>query len=226
MYKVHYRTGRSALVALFLAGLAFAFMQARSEVAGGWIPFMLGMILAVGAAKAAYDALTDAPALVWDASGVSIRRGFRGTTVVPWRMVQGFAIEVQTTRYMLVIPIARHEFLTVLATGGISGTKRLRLHGGMLRLPPGGVAALVQDLTAAHMAAMRGAPDVQWSENGARLASEPASEREFDADAALARYLARKEAASEPQMADASARTAAAAAVPARPVFGRKSQAR
>lgn len=225
MYKVHYRLGRSALMALFLGMIALLFVNTSLDSKGSWISLAFCLLIGAGAAKCAYDAITDAPALMWDASGVSIRRGFRGTTVVPWRMVQGIGLEVQTMRYMMVIPVARHEYLTIHAVGGISGTRSLQLPAAMLRLAPGGLPGLIQQLSAAHVAALQGAPDVSWREGGPKLASEPEAPG-FDPDAALARYLARKEAGAAPELPLAAMAAPAPTPAPARPVFGRKSQAR
>jgi hypothetical protein len=92
-----------------------------------------------------------------------------------------------------------------------------------MRLPAGGAAEVALTLQAAHVAAvgeagvaMAGAGPRGWGVDRSPK-DEPVSD--FDADAALARYLASKEPEARQPPAAASPATMA---MPQRPVFGRK----
>lgn len=242
MHKFHHRPGKSAVFALLL--LAFAanclfYWWAK----GGLLPALIGLLLAAGAAKLLSDAFSDTPALEIRPEGVSIRKTWGGLAQVPWGQVQHMSVEVMTLRYFGIIPVARHETLVVKCDGGVFGSRRLRLALKMVELPPGGTAGLMHLLHHYHVSAvgetgiaMAGAGEHGW---GARSVPslgraepsglEPAEgSPDFDADAALARYLARKEAGVAGPASAPSARApqpAAAPLPPARPVFGRKSHA-
>jgi hypothetical protein len=237
MHKFHYRAGRNALTALFMAALALL-CGWRLLDGGGWLA--AGGVLLFGAAalRSAMNGMSDEPALSFDAQRLTVRTT-TGSKQVTWPEVQGISIEVFTYRYWGIIPLARHENLVIKCNGGALGARRLRIALASIELPPGGSAALVHALHQQHVAAlgeagvaMAGAGETGW---GARpgaarrivLEDESESSSGFDPDAALARYLA----AREQQSALAAVPAAAPAPVaqpmlapspPVRAGFGRK----
>jgi hypothetical protein len=232
MHKFHFRPGKSAFMALLTAGAAILAGWRWFE-AGDLFWLALALLCAAGAAKMLSDVLSDTPALAFDAEGLRVRSTWGSVHSVSWREVQAIKVDVMTLRYFGIIPIARHETLVVKCDGGLFGSRRLRLALKLVQLPPGGAGHLLALLDAAHVAAvgqagvaMAGAGEHGW---GLRSVSSPVSAASrlpgdegsgFDADAALARYLARKERA-EP-VAPAPSASAPVPLQPSRPVFGRK----
>jgi len=200
MRKFHYRAGRNAFAAMGLGLLAmlcgWAWLGSEgSLLAGGFLLF------AAAAVKSAANAMSDKPALAFDAHILRIRTSF-GAREVSWSQVQGIGLEIFTYRYWGLIPIARHENLVVKADGGLFGSRRLRIAIKSIELPPGGSASLMHLLHQQHVAAvgeagvaMAGADEHGWGvrpAGGKRivLEDEHDSPTGFDPDAALARYLA------------------------------------
>lgn len=233
MHKFHFRPGKSALFALILglgAMLVLWFWWAEDK---GFLTLLVGLLMAAGSGKLASDAMSDTPALAFDREVLRVRKTWGGVTEVPWREVQHIGVDVMTLRYWGIIPIARQETLVVRCDGGLFGARRLRLALKMVALPPGGTARLLDMLYRAHVeavgetgVAMAGAGEHGWGVNSVPTLAprrEETDQAGFDADAALARYLARKEAGlAGSGGADGSP---AAPPIPARPVFGRKTQA-
>ena len=106
-----------------------------------------------------------------------------------------------------VIPIGKREILYFTCEGGSLGAKRLRMQANAIELPAGGAAELVQILRNAQLAATGTAKST--------IESDEPTEGVFDADAAIARYLASKEATQ-------NAPTNPVPVTPQRPVFGRR----
>jgi hypothetical protein len=228
--KFHFRPGKSAFMALVLAAAALLCgWQWLSE--GGVFALLFLVLCGVGAAKLMSDAVGGAPALAVDDEGLRIRRTWGSVVAVPWRQVQHIGVEVMTLRYLGIIPVARHETLVVACDGGLFGTRRLRLALKMVELPRGGTAELLALLQAAHVGAvgvsavaMAGAGANGWGADSAGSLSGSSAELDqgggFDADAALQRYLAKRDSS-----AVATAATPAPPARPPRPSFGRKASA-
>lgn len=219
MHKFHFRPGKSAFMALVLGAAALlAGWTWLTSDNGLWLGFAL--LCGLGAGKLLGDGLSDTPALTVGPDGVGVRGTWSGLTVTPWSQVQGLSVEVMTLRYLGIIPVARHETLVVRCRGGgLFGGRKLRLALKMVELPAGGAAALMSLL---HQAQSEAMAEGAYADPGVRRSAiEPeGTASTFDADAALARYLARKEAA-----APAAATAASQPAQPPRPVFGRKPQA-
>ena len=229
MHKFHYRAGKSAFMALFCGFFALACGGLWLNGGGFWAAAGL-VLFSVGAAKIAADAMSDVPALTVERDGLKIRKTWGQVALVPWDQVQAIDCEVLTLRYMGIIPISKNETLVVRCDGGLVGSRRLRLALKLVALPAGGVPQFMALLHAAHVAAvgearvaMAGAGPKGWGADSAASlgggAAPAASDEggEFDPDAALARYMARRE------KAEAAAPAAAPpVAVPARPAFGRK----
>lgn len=229
MQKFHYRPGKSAFMALLCGFFTLACGGLWLNGGGFWAA--VGLILfGAGTAKIVADAMSDTPALVVDHDGLALRKTWGAVARVPWEQVQSIDCEVLTLRYLGLIPISRNETLVVRCEGGLAGARRLRLALKLVALPAGGAPQLMALLHAAHVAAvgearvaMAGAGAHGW---GANSASSPGAvvpsassegSGEFDADAALARYMARRD-----RMQTAAPPTAPVAVVPARPAFGRK----
>lgn len=225
MQKFHFRSGKSTLMALLLGlfGLSSAWFWWNS---GGVFSFLFALLCGAGAGKLLMDAASDVPALVFDSGGVQVRRTWGGLVEVSWRQVQQISVEVMTVRYFGFIPIAKQETLVVKCDGGLFGARRLRLSLRMLELPSGGVGHLLGMLQQAHVAAigeagvvMAGAGEHGWGVHSVPEVTPVAQDRAgFDADAALARYLARKETQAPLPSENAVGRPVA----PSRPAFGRR----
>ncbi|GAA4035836.1 hypothetical protein GCM10022281_15390 [Sphingomonas rosea] len=235
MHTFHYRAGKSAFFGLMLGMLAVFF--GWDVVTGEADVFNTAMTLvfAAGAVKLVMDSFSSTPALAFDREGLRIRRTWGQVAALRWDEVHWIKVESITIRYYGVIPVAKHEHLVVKCDGGLLGGRRLTLAAKLIQLPPGGVHQLCAALNAAHLAAVGGAgvylkeagPNgwgVQPRPSAASLV-EAGGGTEFDAEAALARYLARKDSATEAVAPLAAAAPVAAPATPARPVFGRKSSA-
>lgn len=231
MLKFHFRPGKSAFMALVLAVAALLCGWTWFS-GGGFFALLFALLCGAGAAKLMSDALGGAPALVVDGEGIRIRRTWGSVVAVPWREVHHIGVEVMTLRYYGIIPVARNENLVVACSGGLFGTRRLRLALKMVELPRGGSAELIELLQSAHVGAvgiegvaMAGAGANGWGADSAGSLSRPSSSEpdqggSFDADAALQRYLAKRDSSSSAQP-----ETPARPVMPQRPSFGRKASA-
>jgi hypothetical protein len=224
LQKYHYRPGKTTFVALWI-GVVGLFSSWIGFNSGGSFWVVIGALCLLAAGKLLMDAMSDKPALAFDAERLQVRTAWGSVAEVHWRAVQHVDIEVMTLRYWGIIPISKNETLLVKCDGGLFGTRRLRLPLKLMDLPSGGSAHLLAMLQSAHMtvvgtggALMAGAGESSWGTRNAQgLASRAVpAESGFDPDAALARYLARKEAGQEPAAAMPPP------VAPARPVFGRK----
>lgn len=232
MQKFHYRPGKAAFMALVMGALALLCAWTWYDDGNAfWLG--IGLVLGLAACKLMADVASDTPALAFDESGISVRKAWAVLAVVPWSQVQSMSVEVLTLRYFGIIPIARHEILVVKCDGGLFGSRRLRLALKMIALPPGGTGMLMSMLHNAQVGAvgeagvaMAGAGAHGWGSRSVpslKTASDVGKEgASFDADAALARYLARK-AASTDAVVHVPAGPSTASSAPLRPMFGRKS---
>ena len=205
MQSFYFRPGKNAILAIGMGALALSC---------GWLwwsnggLFTLGGMLLFGAAtiKAGHNALNSDPALRVEADKVTIRTTF-GQEVVRWREVQHITLETLTTRVFGIIPVGRTEIICIAANGGLTGTRRLRVAAGAIDLPLGGAAGLLHVLQSAQVAAvgvegavMAGAGPCGWGVGpaaSAESADEEGTSSGFDPDAAIARYLAAKNASGE-----------------------------
>ncbi len=105
MRKFHYRSGRNAMLALFMGALTIS-CAALWWRNGGF--FSLGGFLLFGAAavKGATDAMSGEPALAFGDEGIRVRTTM-GVQKVAWKEVQSIGLEVFTVRYWGIIPIAK-----------------------------------------------------------------------------------------------------------------------
>lgn len=236
MHNYHYRPGKAAFRALICGGLALLCGWSWfSDPDPGILMPLAALLFGAGAAKLVMDAMSAVPAIAFDANGLRVRRTWGQVASVRWDEVQAIGVEAVVLRYYGIIPVARHEFLVVKCDGGVFGARRLRLAAKMIALPAGGIHELAALLNAAHLAAvgtagvaMKGAGSLGWgARSGAAAPVADTQGPDFDADAALARYLARKDYGGAGAGAGAEPVAAAAAPpppprMPARPAFGRK----
>jgi hypothetical protein len=224
MRSFYYRSARNTATGLVSVGLAaFSGWQWWSD--GDVIWMIGGAALGLSALRALANAMNSEPAVNFDNERLSVRTTFRSQSV-SWQQVLGIALQVMTVRYWGVIPIGRREILCISVEGGPFGARRLRIPAASIELPPGGAQALVQILRDAQLAAigaagvaMAGAGQKGWGvPSKSRTDSDDALGSGFDADAAIARYLASKHAGQGAPMPSQPTATA----VPQRPVFGRR----
>lgn len=206
MHKINYRPGKlmlSAAASLLIAlWLGYGWSSADSIL---WV---------VGAAVFAYlafasirTAIGDRPAIAYDARQVIINTVHRSTKH-DWSQVADVGLERQTTRYFGIIPGSKKDLLCVRIGAGSSRT--YRIDAALVELPVGGLEALHRDLAAVRVAAV--------GVSKSAVAGDDPAPSSFDADAAIARYLAAKQA--EPVAPPAPA--APTFRSPPRPTFGRR----
>lgn len=218
MTTVHYKPGRLAMWAL-VWGLGGGTMLVGRAGDSSTLDTATGVALLAMGVLAGAAAMDLRPALAADSNGLTVRTLFARRTI-RWSELLVVTIEQRYLRLWGIVPIARREYLSFLAQGGAIGSKRMRLLGSWLALPPGGLVQLRETILAARGAA-----------GHAPMHSLPASDgpndgSEFDPDAAIARYLSAKASKSvAPSPALAPADRAAAPTTtphPARPSFGRR----
>jgi hypothetical protein len=222
MRSFYYRFGRNAFYALLLGACALLSGMLWLDK-GGSLELAIAVLTAAGAGKLAFNAASQTPALQYDRQSLRIAKAWGGVEEVPWKDVHHIAGKVWTTRYMGIIPVSRSAYITITCEGGLLGTRRFRVSTTALGMSLAQSAALEADLKQAHVDAV-GTAGVAMAGAGARgwgahsTSSEPGEEQGggFDPDAALARYLASKEAE------QVAAPGAARPAMPQRPVFGRR----
>jgi hypothetical protein len=227
MRSFYYRSGRNAATGL-VSGLLAAFAAWQWWSDGDVIWMISAGVLGLAALNGIAIAMNTEPAVKFDNERLWVRTTF-GSHAVSWKQVLGIALQVITVRRWGVIPVGRREILCLSIEGGSFGARRLRIPAASIELPTGGASGLVQILRDAQLAAigssgvaMAGAGQDGWGvPSKPRIESEEPSETGFDADAAIARYLASKKA-SEEERAPMSAVQRAAPAMPQRPVFGRR----
>jgi hypothetical protein len=217
-----YRPDKAAMGSAFLAAFAYA-SYALWKPSGSVIVLIFGLMMAAGAAKLAYDAFNRTPVIKFDRNSLWVRKTMGAVAEIPWREVHSIKLMVFTMKYAGLIPVGKHQYLEIACEGGMFGTQRFRVSTETMRLPAGGAQEVALILQAAHVeavgvagVAMAGAGKRGWGVDPSP-AEQPVSG--FDADAALARYLASKEAKEQQQ---APSPEPARMGIPQRPVFGRK----
>ena len=222
MQSFYYRRGKNMAGALMLAALAL--LTGKWGLSPGHhTSLIFAAVCALGAVACAMHAMNGGPALAYDRSGITMRSMFGGLEQVPWHSVQSIDIKVLTLRYLGIIPISRNEILNVRCDGGMFGTRKLRIAPKALQLPPGGSIQLLAMLRQAQLdavgvagVAMAGAGPTGWG--AADTKSPNGGDSGFDPDAAIARYLAKRDAEHSPP----AALKDIAPAQYQRPQFGRR----
>lgn len=217
MRTIKFGTGKLALGALMgimlpIIGMPMLFGGVALKVIG--IVFVVGGPLA--SAASIKRLLGDGVALQYDAMRVRVATSWSSETF-RWTQVKGVSRSQLVTRMWGFIPVNRQNFIDFTVEGGVLGTRTVRLAAAALDLKKRDLDSLVGQLQLMH-AAQAGSTETLASfqaavapPRGDPLEQAPRDDG-FDADAALARYLANRPAP-EP---------AASPAPPARPNFGRK----
>jgi hypothetical protein len=226
MRTYYYHSGRSAFAALFLGLLALGAGKLWYNGGGGAM-LAFALVMSIGTAKIAFNAMSHDPALKFDRHSIWIGKAWGGLVEVPWRDVHDVAAKVFTMRYMGIIPVSRTAQITVTCEGGVLGARRLRVSASAMGLSVAEAAELVLILKKAQVdavgeagAAMAAAGRHGWGVEPSTPPVEPKESSAFDPDAALARYLASKQADAQTQTEPAAA--AGRRPHPQRPVFGRR----
>ena len=227
MRSFYYRSGRNAATGL-VSGLLAAFAGWQWWSDGDLIWMASATLLGFAALKSLATAMNTEPALKFDHGHLWVRTTF-GSHAVSWNQVLGLALQLITVRRWGIIPVGRREILCISIEGGSLGARRLRIEAASIELPAGGASALVQMLREAQLSAMgpAGVAMAGAGQNGWGLPSKSKIEGEepsgsgFDADAAIARYLASKKAAEE-EPAPTPAVRPSSPTTPQRPLFGRR----
>ena len=214
MRTIRFGTGKLAVgaalgIILPVAGLPMMF--------GGAIWAIIGLVLIVGGPLAATSSikrlLGDGVALEYDASGVRIATTWSSERF-KWSQVRSVGSSQLVTRMYGFIPVNRQHFIDFKVEGGTFGTRTIRLALAALAVNKRDFDSLIGDLQLAHAGHAPAVPITAAPADTVRrrdpLEGAPRDDS-FDADAALARYLANRP--TEPP---------AASVAPARPVFGRK----
>lgn len=194
-----------AFVALVLGGhLAYFASTMHGEF--GLMFLAAAVVLLLSAPLLVMRGISDGVALSSDGRSLIISTLFRRKCVL-WRDILG--IEHEEIEHAQALGLIRHklaDYVAVRVIGGVIGSHKLRIHCQLLEARYAKPDALVRMLEAARREA------VAASENGA-FTDGPRVAGDFDPDAVMARYLAKKGvAAGAPPQPQA----------PQRPVFGRK----
>ncbi|UNK78019.1 hypothetical protein MNQ96_10495 [Sphingopyxis granuli] len=215
------RFGTGKLVIGTLAGIVLPAMGLPMLFGGGLLA-VLGVVLIVAGPLASASSikrlLGDGVALEYDAAGVRVATSWSSERF-RWSQVRSIGRSQLVTRMYGFIPVNRQNFIDFKVEGGVFGTRTIRLAASVLDVKKRDLDSLVGDLQAAHAGqvpatAMESAASARPDRGRDPLEGAPRGDT-FDADAALARYLAHRPA---PQ-------PAAPAATPGlrpRPTFGRK----
>jgi hypothetical protein len=222
MHSFYHKKGANALGAATMAAFAIGSGKLWYDHSG-FVILAFAILMAIGTAKAALDALSSEPALKFDRHSIWVRKAWGGLVEVPWRDVHDITLKVHTVRYMGIIPVSRTAFVTIACEGGLFGARRLRLSTSGLGMNAAQSADLVALLKQAQVdavgeaaAAMAAAGSHGWGI--APTKPQPESTADFDADAAFARYQASQQQETQLEPVPVAAR----AAMPQRPTFGRR----
>lgn len=218
MTTVHYKPGRLAMWAL-VWGLGGGAMLVSQAGDGSTLDTATGIALLAMGMLAGAAAMDLRPALFSDGNGLTVRTLFARRTI-RWSELLVVTIEQRYLRLWGIVPIGRREYLSLLAQGGAIGSKRMRLLGSWLALPPGGLIHLRETILAARGAAGTAPPRSTPASKGSHDGST------FDPDAAVARYLSAKASeavALSPALTPAKRVDSPTTTThPARPSFGRR----
>ena len=187
----------------------------------GGLGLVVGIILLIGGPLMALGMirklLGDATAIRYDERTVTVFTSWKAHSL-SWADVKSVDILVMTTHMYGVIPIKRTYFLDFKVKGGLLGTKKLRLPLTLLGLKKEAGAALVVELERARLSAPH-LPLTSAYGSDAHFQAPPKGrdplegaprDDDFDPDAVMARYMARRAQAAaqprvEPQVAPARA---------------------
>jgi hypothetical protein len=148
---------------------------------------------------------------------------------VPWSDVQSVSINRTTLKLWGFIPLNKIDHLEFQLNGETSGTKKVNLAFNLMALSVADANDVIDNIDRVRRKAPQQAgvtPEMQVSRADYDPLLGAPRARNFDPDAALARYLASKSGggAGEPEATQAPMPSPVVAAIdaPQRPVFGRK----
>jgi hypothetical protein len=155
-----------------------------SGVGGAMFSPIMFLVCIIGGGRAAMVAFGDLKAIVATPEGLVVHTMW-GTKTIAWA---SFArVEVQRVRIRLWFGYDR---LAIRTYGGILGGKTAHVTAHLADLPPGGLPAVIAELDALRRSEGRTVAGPAGHVRPAEAASTPATD--FDADAAIQRYLRRK----------------------------------
>ena len=194
-----------AFVALVLGG-HLGYMASTMHGEYAFIFLAISAVLLLSAPLLVIKGISDGVALSSDGRSLIISTLFRRKRVL-WRDILG--IEHEEIEHTQALGLIRHklaDYVAVRVIGGLIGSHKLRIHCQLLEARYARPDALVRMLEAARREAVEASESAAFND-GPRAAGD------FDPDAVMARYLAKKGGAAgappQPQ-------------TPQRPVFGRK----
>jgi hypothetical protein len=194
MATIYYRPGRLALWALLWLAIG-SWNLWDSDGDGTMLSTVVGSILLCLGAFAAWSAFDTRPAIVADGAGMTVRTLFARRTM-RWSDVLLITIEQRRMQSGAMLPLGKRRFLSIM-------------------LPPQGLDRVRDDLLALRAAA---------GQEQHAMEVRGVGRTDFDADAAIARYLETKRSAAV--AADPPAPNEATPQPtyqpPPRPTFGRR----
>lgn len=215
MQKIGYRQSRlvtNMALTAFGAMLCGLLWWATSSILAGLLTLGLGGLSGLFAVTL----VNGRPAIAYDERQVSLTTLLSNATFA-WSEVHDIRITSSTARIYFVIPLPtiRHLVFTV-------ASKQVRISVGLLELPRGGIAEICAQLSAARLAGADHTVGLDQIRTGAAPASDARDDDaplvDFDPDAAIKRYLARRDAEGKTRPGAEPAPPVA----PPRPVFGRR----
>ena len=218
-----------AVLAAF-ATLAMLWLFFNAEGWMGGVGLFAGLAASIACAGMIVKLSGDRVAIEFDRKVLKISTLWSKRTVT-WDEVCGVHVERLTQKLYGVIPVWSIRFLTFRVMGGI-GTKKIRVQLGLLEPGKAEMDRLIQTLRSLSVG---GEVDLQPASASGAPADAPIG-GDFDPDAAMARYLARREPGGPPVTGTAPTpsrvptingkpvRPTAPAMpdMPARPAFGRR----
>lgn len=214
MRIIRFGTGKLAIGAV--AGIVLSVIGVPM-LFGGAMWAIVGIVLIVGGPLASASSikrlLGDGVALEYDTAGVRVATTWSSERF-KWAQVRGVGASQLVTRMYGFIPVNRQHYIDFKVEGGTFGTRTVRLALAALDINKRDLDSLVNDLQLAHMgqAPVIAAAELLPAKARGRDPLEGAPRDDgFDADAALARYLANRPTEQPPTPP-----------APARPAFGRK----
>lgn len=198
-------SGAFLLILAPLLGLVCLFL--------GPLGILLGLALIVGGPLMSIGRLgrvfSDLKAIEYDARQVTLHPLGRSRTV-RWQDVASIEVHTLTQYIYGFIPVSKQHSIRISHAGGAFGTAKVTIPFNLLAMDKATVIARLADMermrggdgyVTGGAVASRKAMTAALSEprEGKALASEPVSD--FDADAVMARYLAKREAEAQTQEA-------------------------
>lgn len=226
MTTIYYSRGKLIFSGAFL--LIFAPLLGLFSLFAGPVGMIIGVILIVGGPLMSIGRLgrvfSDLKAIEYDERQIHLHP-LGASRRLNWREVTGIEVHTLTQYLYGFIPVNRQHSIRITHTGGVLGKAKITIPFNLLAMDKATVIARLTDMEKLRGgdgfvggAARVSKAALTRAMNAPREDQEPASD--FDADAVMARYLARREAEVQ---AIARAEADAAPQMPPRVAgFGRK----